>query len=345
MNLWPFNKKAVSTIVHGGGGNPIFFLRNLDLREGGQFDYTKRVGTGLGASVVMAPIQWIQRAMLEAPLVVEVQKEEGEWEVQQQHPLTMLLNTPNDFYAGSHLWSGTVFSYLTDGNAYWIIIRNGQGMPAELWYVPHWMMMPVGSKDGSVFITHYEYSVSGKRIRIEREDVVHFRQGVDPKNPRLGISPLGSALREIWTDMEAAEFIASVLRNGGIPGLLLSPDSDAIQPGPGDADIIKAYVKERTTGSRRGEPMVLSGKTKVERLSWNPKELDLTSASDRSEERVCALIGIPAAVVGFSAGLQSTKVGATMQEMRKLAWWNGVIPLQTSIGDVAQRVLIPSFDL
>ncbi len=345
MKLWPFSRseKAASTIIHGGGGSPMFFLRNLDLRGGDGIDFGAKVGTGLGSSVVMGPVQWVQRAMVEAPLVVEKMTAEDEWEIDPTHPLTLLLDSPNDFYAGSHLWAGTVFSYLIAGNAYWMIIQNGRGEPVQLWYVPHWMIEPVGSKDGTVFIDHYVYRVEGKEFTIPVECIVHFRHGVNPNRPQLGISPLDSALREIWTDMEAADFIANLLSNSGVPGLIISPDSDSVQISPDMADEVKDYVRERTTGGNRGDPLVMSGKTSVSQMAWNPEQLNLTAASDRSEERVCALLGIPAAVVGFSAGLETTKVGATMDVMRELAWTNGVIPLQKNFGDTVQRKLLPQF--
>lgn len=345
MKLWPFpfGKKAAPQIMHTGGGQPVFFLQNLDLRSGAAFDYSEKVGTGMNASVVMAPVQWVQRAMMEAPLVVEKQQSDGEWEQVVNHPLTQLIKNPNEFYDETYLWAGTVFSYLTSGNAYWMIIPNGRGEPVELWYVPHWMMTPVGSEDGTKFITHYQYEVGGKRFEIPQNCVVHFRHGVDPTNPRKGLSPLGSALLEIWTDIEAIEFIAAVLRNGGIPGLLISPDSDSVQMQPGDAEELKQYIKEKTTGSHRGDPIIMSGKSKVDKISWSPKEIDLTPASNRAEERVCALIGIPTAVVGFGSGLETTKVGATMESMRKLAWTNGVIPMQKVFSGTVGRQLLPLF--
>jgi len=348
MNLWPFrrNRKAApaSPVIHSGGGTQFSFLRNLDINTGeGGYDYRRRVGTGTGASVVMAPVQWVQRSLPEAPLIVEREVAPGEWEPDEAHPLQALLEQPNPFYTGLHLWQATIFSYLTDGNSYWIIVRNGMGRPMALWYVPHWLIRPMAPDDGSEFLTGYEYRVRGRQIELRADQIVHFRHGIDPENPRLGISPIDSAIREIWADMEASEFIASLLRNSGIPGLVISPDDDGGTISPVDPEEIKRYVMERTTGSRRGEPVVMSGKTKIERLAWSPREMDLSPASDRSEERLCALLGIPAAVVGFSAGLEQTKVGATMSELRKLAWMNGIIPLQRNFAGEVDRALIPAF--
>ena len=330
--------------IHPGGGSPggLRFLTNIPIGRQ-ETDFAKRVGTGMNSSVVMATIQWIQRAMLTAPVLVERRQTDGDWEKLFDHPLTTLLDSPNDFYAGSHLLSGTVLSYMTDGNAYWFQVPNNGGRPVELWYVPHWLIRPVWPSDGSEFISFYEYTPGGQRFRIERENVIHFRHGIDPRNTRLGVSPLASALAEIWTDMEAATFIANLLGNSGVPGLLISPDADGIEIGPGDAEMMKQYTQERTTGRHRGEVMVVSGKTKVTRLPWNPQEMDLTAATDRSEERVSALLGIPATVVGFAAGLETSDVGSTMKARLNQAWTNGVIPVQDNWADTLGRQLLPLF--
>lgn len=342
IGFWLGSKMASIFRHPAAGGIQSIFLRNFGNQTAGKFNYSRAVGTGLKASVVMAPIQWIQRSMPEAPLIVERDVGNGEWE-QIEHPLTALVDQPNPFYSGAHLWAGTLFSYLTDGNAYWIIIKSNGGKPAQLWYAPHWMMRPVVREGSEEFLTGYEYKVGGKITTFEPEEVAHFRHGINPENLRLGVSPIISALSEIFTDMEAAEFIASLLRNNAIPGLILNPKNEGAQLGPNDPKEIKSYVMDRTTGSRRGEPLVFSEPTNVERLSWSPKEMDLTPASDRSEERVCALYGIPAAVVGFSAGLQQTKVGATMAEMRKLAWQNGIFPLHRTFSSELDRGLLEKY--
>jgi len=309
--------------------------------DSGEFDYHSRVGTGVSSSVLMAPIQWVQRAIIEAPLIVDRLRGD-EAEIVPEHAAAKLLERPNPHYSGAHLLHATVFSYLTDGNAYWAIVRNGAGQPARLWWLPHWLVTPKWPDGGSEFISHYEYRVGGEKKRLEVDDVVHIRHGVNPHNPRKGVSPVHSAIRAIWADMEAEEFIASMLRNQGMPGLVISPDGD-VEVGEDDMQEFKNYIEREFGGSNRGKPLVASAKTKVDRVSWSPREMDLTAATDRFEERVCALLGIPAAVVGFSAGLQQTKVGATMGEMRELAWLNGIIPIQENIQGEINNALLPLF--
>ena len=332
-----FFTKVLSAMRHSG---PSTFLLGLLART--KFDYAKEVGTGADASVVMAPIQWVQRAFPDARLRV-TRRKEGQVEEVEGHPMAALVAAPNPAYTGIHLWSATLFSYLTAGNAYWLKVKTVAGKVVQLWYIPHWSIRAKWPADGSEFISHYEYKPGGGQvIRLEPEDVVHFRHGIDPNNTRLGLSPLHSVIREIFMDLEASNFVASLLRNTGVAGVVISPDGD-VTVAPDDAKAVKAWFKEEFGGDRRGAALVMASKTKVQQYGFSPQQMDLSMVRDVAEERVCAALGIPAAVVGFGAGLQQTKVGATMNELRRLAWINGVIPLHRSFALELRRSLLPDF--
>lgn len=318
--------------------HPLFF----QLLPRTKIDYKKEVGTGLGSSSVMAPTQWIQRAFPEAPLTIHKIKDESTEKIE-KHPLVELINNPNPFYSGVSLWWASIFSWVSTGNVYWLIEKNSLGQPIKLWWTAPWLISPIYPKDGSEFVTGYEYKVGGKTEKLELGDVFHIKHGIDPSNPRLGISPIYSCLREIWNDDESGNFVASLLRNSGVPGLIVSPDSDET-PAAGDVDSVKQYFKEMFTGDKRGEPIVLSGKTKVDQFGFDPKKLDLSGVRNTTEERICAVLGIPAAVVGFGTGLEQTTVGATLKELRQLAWINGIMPIQRIFADEIERSLLPMFD-
>lgn len=336
MNIF---QKALAAMRHSARPP---FISGLLRRT--RFDYRREIGDGLDASVVTAPIQWIQRALPEAALSVGRRGRDGSIALVDDHPLTALIARPNDYYSEIALWGGTIFSYLFAGNAYWVKVRNGAGRPVELWYVPHWTIEPKWPQDGSEFISHYRYSPGSGAppVRLESEDVVHFRHGLDPRNTRLGLSPLGGAIREIFMDLESSNFVAALLRNMGVPGVVISPKGGAM-PSAEDVDATKAWFQEAFGGDKRGGPLVMGAPTDVTPYGFNPQQMNMGEARDIAEERVCACLGIPAAVVGFGAGLQQTKVGATMEELRKLAWHNGVLPVARAFADEIERSLLPDF--
>jgi hypothetical protein len=106
---------------------------------------------------------------------------------------------------------------------------------------------------------------------------------------------------------------------------------------------MREYMRTAFSGDRRGEWLVLGTPTETSQFGFDPNQLMLGNLRDIAEERVCAAIGIPAAVVGFGAGLQQTKVGATMRELRRLAWTSCVEPTQNTLARQATADLVPEF--
>jgi hypothetical protein len=67
------------------------------------------------------------------------------------------------------------------------------------------------------------------------------------------MSPLHSVLREEWSDNEASNWVAALLKNSGIPGCVLSSEANTTV-GIGDVEQVKNYIRDQFCGDRRGEP-------------------------------------------------------------------------------------------
>lgn len=306
------------------------------------YPYGNDIRQGLDSNVIMSPVSWIMRTFTEAEAVVQ-SKRNDRWQTLEGHPLEMLLSHPNQFYDGDAVFKALVISYCLDGNGYLIKRRNSIGEVLELWYAPHWMIEPRWPDDGSTFISHYEYRPwNGQMVPLLPRDVVHLRFGLDPRNTRKGFSPLRSLLREVFTDEEASNFAAAVLRNQGFPGVVISPKEGMSQTRE-EAKALKDRFTQHFTGDRRGEPFVATRPTDISTFGFNAQEINLTGLRDVTEERVCAMLGLPAAVVGFGAGLQQVKVGATMRELVRLARVNVINPMARSFGKALTSQLLTDF--
>lgn len=306
-------------------------------------DYAGQVGDGRGNSIVAACLAWVARTLPEAPLQVVRQDAEGNDEVVRRHPLTLLLARPNPYYSGAVLLGATASDFKATGDAYWIKVRSGARRPVQVWWGPSALIEPKYPDDGSAYITHYEYNPGGVPIRLEVEDVVHFRNGIDPLNPRKGLSEIRALVREVATDDEAAAYTAALLRNTATPSVVIAPADEKTEVSQADADQIKADFSAKFGGDNRGAPMVLSANVKVTPLSFSPQQMDMAALRGIPEERISAMMGIPAAVVGLGSGLANTKVGATMSEMREQAFENCIIPLQRVLADEITHQLLPDF--
>ncbi len=305
-----------------------------------RFNYEREVN-GYQSSIIMACVGWIQRTFPEAPVMVQKRGPDDEWVSVPDSPVLSLLDNPNSYYDGLLLQSALIADLAISGNAYLMKVRSGASRPVQLWWTPSTLLEPKWPQDGSVFLSHYDYTPGGHQVRIDPKDLIHYRLGIDPDNLRKGRSPLQSLLREVFTDDEAANMTATLLRNLGVPGLLISPDKGS-SVSPQDAEAVKQYVKERTTGDRRGEPMIIGDPTHVEAFGFNPQQMDMKQLRRIPEERISAVLGVPAIVAGLGAGLDRSTF-SNMAEAREMAYESGIIPLQRIVGSQTKHQLLSDF--
>ena len=330
-------RKALGEMLHSGSSMLSFFGTSGTLLPGTKYDHAREVGDGLGSSVLAAPLNWVMRNFIQATPIVEQAKAE-EWHVITNHPLIALLRHPNEFYGPRVLWMATVLDF-SFGNAYWLKIRNTVGQVVQLWWVPASLVIPRWPTDGKTFISHYDYQSAAGSVRLETQDVVHFRFGLDPRNHRLGLSQLGALMREVFTDDQAANFMGAVLRNLGVIGIVISPKEQQ-KIDAEDVKELKKYLGENFTGDKRGETFISSLPIDIELLQYNLQGFDISPIRDVSEERVCAAMGLPASVVGFGTGLHQTKVGAPQPLSARL--WSPTGPTTMGAVNVGDMIAIPN---
>lgn len=309
----------------------------------GDINYAREVGDGRNASVVAPALYWMARTFPEAPLQVRKMDSSGQLDPIVRHPMAQLIRRPNEAFSGRVLWMATVVDFYVTGNGYWLKVRDRYREVVELWWVPSWMITPKWPADGSEFISHYEYRPGGvEAVKVPVDDVVHFRFGLDPDNMRVGLSPLASVLREVYTDDEAARFTAAILKNMGVPGLVVSPDQQG-RITRENAEQAKEKFKTLFSGQGRGEPVVMTSATKVEQFGFSPDQLNLRDLRRIPEERVSAVLGVPAVVAGLGAGLDRSTF-TNMAEARDMAYESNIIPAQSVFAEELDIQLLPDFE-
>lgn len=311
-----------------------------------RIDYRSEIGDPATNSIVGAVVGWIARNLPEAPIRIVVEDTTDiAFPSGPTGPGAMLrlLKTPNPHYSGSALWRATLVDYYCRGRSYWIKTRAPSGRVNGLWWVPASMMRARWPEDDpTVFIGWYDYTIDGVVYTVRPEDVVHFRYGIDPGNVREGISPLVSLSREIFTDEEAANFSASLLRNLGVPGVVIAPANTTGPTGRQDPDDVKQKFMAKFGGDRRGEPLVMTAPTDVKVLSFNPQEMDLKTLRRVPEERISAVLGVPAGVAQLGAGLDRNTF-TNYGEGNVAAYTQGVIPTQKDLAATLEQGLLPEF--
>lgn len=310
---------------------------------GSRFDYESEAGDPALNGVVAICLGWIADNFPEAELRVVHDVEDGMPDPVHGHALTELVADPNPYYDGDTLWAATLVDYCVNGNAYWLKVRSQGGRVVELWSLPYWQVRPCWydppHPQASEFISHYVYTVGGEEQGFPRGDIVHFRFGRDPRNPRLGMGRLKAVLREIVTDNECAIYGAALMRNMAIPSVHISPADKDVEFSDEDAGEFRRQWRARYGGEQRGVPMVATVPVKVDRLQLSPEELALDRFRNAPEARICAALRISPMVVGLSVGdLQRSY--ANYSVARRAAYEDCLMPLGRRSARTLERQLL-----
>jgi HK97 family phage portal protein len=329
----------------GSGSNPFFNQSSLASLFGRfantQVDYASECGDLTQNRLIMSAVNFLGRNLPEAPIEVVEPKADGTRSVVFAHPLTKLFARPNRFYTGDLLWKSFGLSWIISGNVFFYKVRNKLGEVIELWYLPHFAIEPRWS--GNNFIDYYAYSVDGQEHRIAPADIVHLRNGIDPHNTRMGLSDVASALREIYTDNEAANFSALLMKNSGVPPFALIPKNDLTGLKPEDISRLQNSFMRKITGDERGKPAVSTKAFDLVKTGFSPEELDLSKLRRLPEETIASLTGIPAVVLQFGAGLEHSTY-ANYNEARTSAYEDVIVPLWRYIQAELTHQLLADFD-
>lgn len=278
-------------------------------------------------SAVFACLMAIATSYPEPPLIVTQEDAEGNTETLLDHPLQQILDmpTPKGELSMDEMLFWTAWAKHIDGNAYWLKVRSGdaqRGNVIQLWPISPTLMRPKTEKDDRGmaldWISYYEYKISPKKspIRVPVENVVHFRLGLDDQDMRKGLAPLKALVRQISTDEEADKFVDALLKNYAVPGLIVRPTggTEILEQ---DAEPLANKLRQKFGNDRRGNIAVLSSETMIDQFGFSPEQLDLSMLHRIPEERISAVMGVPAIVAGLGAGLEY----ATYSNAESLIEW------------------------
>ncbi len=289
-------------------------------------------------SIVVAAVKWASRAYMEAPLVTQ-RFNNGKYEMVPDHPATKLLLNPNKFMSGTAFWSAINASLMLDGNAYIYKERNLSGKIINLVYIPHHLIHPKEAQGSGDFISYYEYKANNVTYKIAVDDIIHFRDGIDPDNPRLGLSGLKSVTKELLTDSECSTYSHAILKNFGIAGITIAPKGDGVIE-EDQADLISSLLRQRTTGEQRGAPLVLSQAVDITTSGLSPEQLALDKIRKVPEQRICAVLGVPPLILGLDS---DGKTYSNMAEARESVYESWIVPMYRNVSETLNNQFLPEF--
>jgi HK97 family phage portal protein len=296
-------------------------------------------------SAVFACLQVIATAIAEPPLRV-YRTVSGDRNELSDTPLGELLARPNP-----HMTPSALLAYLSnclhiDGNAYWRKLRAGNeltGNVVELWPISPSRIVARTERGSGDFISAYRYYVRpGQYEDIDPANIVHFRMGLRDGDHRYGDGPIKRLAREVSSDEQATRYADRLLTNFAVPGLSVEWPADAQPLDQAAAEEIRSKIEARYSGDNVGAVSVMSPGAKLATHGFSPEQMDMKTLHRVPEERIAAVLGVPASVAGLGAGLDRSTY-ANFKEAREAFTEMKLCPFWQTIGDVLTMSLAPDF--
>ena len=320
--------------------NNVSFIQGWQTRAGSW--EVDQMGNGASNSAVVSCLQVLGLSFSEATLKVKQYDNDGLEQEIFNHPLTKLMRRPNPFMSGDIVQQYIINAMHVSGDAYLIKQKNQAGQLVALYPLMPENVVPKGNDD--TLITHYEYETNETNVIVMPKDMVHIRLGLDQTNHKKGFAPLRTVLREIYGDESAGQMATALLANSGVPNVLITPKDDYGVTQDEAEQIAKAY-KQKVGGRNKGMPLVMSGAMDVKKMAFSPTELDIGTLRRVPEERISAVLGVPAILAGLGAGLERATY-SNAKELREFFTENKLIPLWKQVGEeLTQQILLKDYDI
>ena len=135
----------------------------------------------------------------------------------------------------------------------------------------------------------------------------------------------------------------ALLSNLGVPSVMITP-KDEFGVTDEEAEQISKTFQRKVSGKNRGKPLILSGSMNVEKLSFSPKDLDIGLLRRVPEERISAVLGVPAILCGLGAGLDRATY-SNASELREFFTENKLIPMWKMVAEeMTQQILLRDYE-
>lgn len=287
----------------------------VDNRDRYVEQYTGSAYIAIGAIAKMAAMQKVK-------VQRRIKKKSGiQFEtVKPSHPLVELFETVNPVDTPWDLWFHTIGWGLITGNAYIYKARNGFNTPVQLWPMPsqwvHAVPDPVqyisgykiNSKYGFDFTIPADYMIDIKQPSLDWSDTGRYYGQPAIKAASTTLDLENEMLKRLWYQF----------KNFTPPGMVFETDQ-RLQPNQVQ-QLWAQFAAQHSMSAQTGRPMVLHSGMKLSG-SWQPssnKEMAYSESLDKTLEMTMATLGVPAAVVGLTEGINRSNAEAALLSFCKM---------------------------
>lgn len=234
--------------------------------------------------------------------------------------------------AGQSLLETLASQLLLHGNAYVQVIKDGAGLPAELYALRPERVSVVAGADG--WPSAYAYKVGERTMTIPllgedaSPNLIHVRY-FHPADDHYGAGCLAAAEEAILTHNAAAAWNRQLLENAARPsGALVYDPGDGAGLTAEQFDRLRQELAQAYAGhANAGRPMLLEGGLKWQSLSLSPADMDFAELKAAAARDIALAFGVPPMLLG----LPGDATYANYREANRALWRLTLLPLASKL--------------
>jgi len=218
------------------------------------------------------------------------------------------------------------------GNAYVQLIKDGAGVPVELFPLRPERVQVVAGEDG--WPAAYRYVLADRTLTIALEDehgwpnIIHLR-GFHPTDDHYGAGCLAAAAPAVAVHNAASEWNRALLANAARPsGALVYDGEDGGALSAEQFERLKAELQNAFQGhGNAGRPMLLEGGLDWKAMSLSPADMDFATLKAAAARDIALAFGVPPMLLG----LPGDNTYANYREANRALWRLTLLPLAGKI--------------
>ena len=218
------------------------------------------------------------------------------------------------------------------GNAYIQLIKDGAGVPVELYPLRPERVQVVAGEDG--WPTAYRYVLADRTLTIALEDehgwpnIIHLR-GFHPTDDHYGAGCLAAAAPAVAVHNAASEWNRALLANAARPsGALVYAGEDGGALSAEQFERLKNELQAAFQGhGNAGRPMLLEGGLDWKAMSLSPADMDFATLKAAAARDIALAFGVPPMLLG----LPGDNTYANYREANRTLWRLTLLPLAGKI--------------
>lgn len=243
-------------------------------------------------------------ASARVPLIVEVQRREGEWEeATESDPLFRLLARPNPWQSKFDFVETFQTSMETAGESFIELDRGefGTGPTRGMYVLPLWREdtmtvvrdPAVVTPDGPVL--GYIYRVQGRQVPFVPSEIIHVKYA-NPFDPFRGFPPLRAGAMSLASNLQAKKYNLAFFKNSARPEGHWETDEDISRA---KLKRLERFLDMRFKGAKNAHKSLLLRGVKWVSTQLSPKDMEFLQGQKLDRTEIIALFGVRPVVVGL----------------------------------------------